>query len=414
MLIRDSIIYFLARYIGGLVSLLTISTFSYILSISDYGIYSLVISLSSSFSAIVFSWIGVSYARLYNKKAETFIKKATFKLSSKLSILSILLLFIFSIITNLVSEKTISFIIFINIATLTVLLGYHTILLQIANSKFDKTTYTKLNLSRLILSLIFGASFSILGIEWCLFGISIGAMLSVLLFSRDTRYIFKESTADESTEYEARILQFGLPLIASIVATALLDNADKFIIAEHLGLESLAYYAAAYSVAQQITGMILSTFYIASYPYIINALNSKNIHNVKRISWFLFISLVSSSILIYIIFLFFSKEIANVIFPKNIALEASKIMPWVSLYIAISCFKNYFLDIPLLIKKKTKLYTYIIILISILNIIGNLVLIPEFGLFGAVYASILASGTGLIITAAISTHLIQRNLSNEE
>lgn len=141
MIIKDSIIYFLIRATSGILGLVSLIVFTNLLSTKDYGIYSLALSLGSSFSAIFFGWLSISYARLHEEQTENIEISIVILYFKAITIMIALspLFFLFEEITN---NQDTPFITLINIALIAVLLGYHSISLQKFNSNFKKKITT--------------------------------------------------------------------------------------------------------------------------------------------------------------------------------------------------------------------------------------------------------------------------------
>lgn len=265
-----------------------------------------------------------------------------------------------------------------------------------------------MNTSRIILSLIFGILLSPFSVDFAIFGTVVGTLISIIFFSDFKKNNF--NLAKRNKLIEKKILTFGFPLIAAAITTAILDNSDKLIISRILNWESVAYYSSAYSIAQQSTGMILSILYMSAYPRIIQsiALNDFHLykHRMKLLISFLFIF----SIITTTVFYFFSMDITDLLLPNEISTEASKIMPLVSLSIAVGCIKSYFLDIPLLIEKKTWLYTMTITITALSNVFFNFILIPSFGILGGAYASLMS----YIIGSSISLYFFIKHANTKK
>src|SRR5262249_53602472 len=62
---RNSIVYFISRGGGGLLTVLTLAVFTRILSPPEYGWYALGVTLFSITAALVFQWLAVAVARFY-------------------------------------------------------------------------------------------------------------------------------------------------------------------------------------------------------------------------------------------------------------------------------------------------------------------------------------------------------------
>ena len=77
----------------------------------------------------------------------------------------------------------------------------------------------------------------------------------------------------------AKVLKFSLPLVAFIILMMIHNFVDRFFIAHFLGLNSLAPYTAAFSIAVVIT-FFHSTISFLLYPELSKKWANKNKTNI--------------------------------------------------------------------------------------------------------------------------------------
>ena len=71
-------------------------------------------------------------------------------------------------------------------------------------------------------------------------------------------------------------------------------------------------------------------------------------------------------------------------------------MPWLAAAIFVGAFKSYFLDVVFQLRHATKYQGYIAILMAAVNILLNLLLLPNYGVIAAAWATLAAFSVGAL------------------
>ena len=181
-----------------------------------------------------------------------------------------------------------------------------------------------------------------------------------------------------------KMLDFGLPLIPAVLCVLTIDLSDRYILEYYKGLDKVGVYSLGYRLGMIMT-LFVSAFRIAWPPFLLSVAEQENAKEIyaKVMTYFLLAALtLFLGVTLYLnIFLrlFVGKEYW----------EAEPIVPIVLLsYLFYGVYINFIAGIY--ITKKTKPIPYITGLAAIVNIVFNLLLIPEFGMRGAAVATLLA------------------------
>lgn len=197
------------------------------------------------------------------------------------------------------------------------------------------------------------------------------------------------------------IFLIGYPVIFHSFAMLLINQSDKFLLAQLRSLSEVGQYG----VATQFSGVITifgSTLAAAYAPILYKNISSKNIekHNEIRKIRKICISVISLfGAVVFILVLRFNKFLLgdNFTFP---------IVTFLILVGAYICFSWYFLYTGYFYHyKKTKLLAFITGSIAIMNIIISFLLIPYYGLIGASIGTLLSYFLGFLMAFIFSKRI---------
>ena len=245
-----------------------------------------------------------------------------------------------------------------------------------------------------LINVTFNCLFNIIFVAYRLMGVE-GIFLAYFLSSGITFILFlpiviKHFLPFFSLEMFKRMLIFGFPFIPATLAIFLIDTIDRAFIKHYLGLDATGIYGAGYRVALVIK-LFINAFQIAWVPFFLSLANDENAKKIfsKILTYFI---LICS--LIFLIFTMYMDQIIrlNIFGYTIIGREfwgSTQIVPAVILaYIFYGIYLNFLVGVYY--KEKTKFLIVITGIGAIVNIFGNIFLIPTFKLLGAAYATVLS------------------------
>ena len=245
----------------------------------------------------------------------------------------------------------------------------------------------------LFLFVIFGLSFykSISAVVMAyLLSAFLGIVFAYFLFSQEGKinFLFDKPLV-------SYYLFNGLPLVLFGLLGYVFFTTDKIILTHLRPIEEVGYY----SLASRILGVVFvipSLFNTALYPYLAQKIGQQAKTTIKSLfELMISISIVVSFFLSFLIFI-----LAPIIIPLffgNQYIQSIKILQ-IFVWLTIFVFPTIFLDYFLISHNKQWLDFWITLIPAILNIILNFILIPIYGVFGAVYASIGAQFINFVLT----------------
>tara|TARA_B100001093_G_C26860315_1_gene1029834 strand:- start:934 stop:2292 length:1359 start_codon:yes stop_codon:yes gene_type:complete len=210
---------------------------------------------------------------------------------------------------------------------------------------------------------------------------------------------------DFNTKTLRNITAFGWPFVMHGLSLNLLGHADKFVIERMIGIEQVGIYTLAYSVGASITFAFqgISTF---MEPLIYKEKDNK-LRNLLLSKYFLFCFV--SSIIFGVLLVFLSESLLTN-FYKNEFNESLELIPFIMMCFLLT---PYYLkaNYELIYKKKTIYIALCSIFCAIMNIIINIILIPDFGLKGAIIATYIAYfAQNFLFTYYLNKQLFQREI----
>jgi O-antigen/teichoic acid export membrane protein len=187
-----------------------------------------------------------------------------------------------------------------------------------------------------------------------------------------------------SSDYLREMLHFSCPLVLSSFAVIGSMFADRFLIKELLTLEDVGYYAVGYRIAM-IVSFVMVGFQGAITPLIYS--NYQNSETPVQISKIFRYFLCFSCLILFFIICF--QYYLVFVLAGSKYLLSMQVIPFLALS---SLFSTMYIFAPgLSIAKKTHIISFINLAGFMLNIVLNLLLIPEWGISGAAFATCLSS-----------------------
>lgn len=192
-------------------------------------------------------------------------------------------------------------------------------------------------------------------------------------------------------------INFGLPLIAYEVAMLILDSGDRFLVQHYLGAIQLGYYSAAYNIGSVFQDTLMYPLNMAIFPIYMRLWVTKGKTETEKF--------LSTTLHHYLFAAIGITALVTVVSGDAVALLASRkfqdahrLLP--VLVVGMMVFAAHIiLYAGLIIEKRSGTMAKIVVSASLLNIVLNVVLLPQIGTMGAAVAT-LASYTFMVILIA--------------
>jgi len=407
---KHTVIYFLIRFISGGIGLFSIYILTRILTIEEYGNFSLLIAILTFTSSISYQWLVIATSRLIieNKQNITPFIKAVIILFILSSIFVSFIIFISTYIYPKITESY-----YLPLLFIAIILGIYNLLIHLANIVQRPFIYGGLTTIRAIFSLLTTVTliqYFETNVISAVIGFSFGFLMSILLFivyfNKQLMNLYSNKKNENSKQFILTLFRYGVPLSFTYLAIMIISTSDRLMLGKMSEITQVAAYSTAYDLTQQTVGVLMSILFLAFFPKILNAYSEQLTDTVKLLMQKLSTLLLIICIFISIIFLIASAGIAKIMFGEEFISLASNIMPIIAIAVAIGGYKGYYIDIIFQLHKRTDIQLIITLFMAIVNILINIILIPKYGAIGAAISTLVAFLLGSVLSWIYSRKLL--------
>ena len=248
--------------------------------------------------------------------------------------------------------------------------------------------YVGLSLFRLLLNIALNVSFLAvwgLGVKGVLLGnlITGGVMTAILCCVLATHE--RRRTVDMALM--RRLLAFGAPLIAAALLATVMHQADRYLLRLFLDMHQVGLYSLAYQIGQGVNTLCLLPF-AAIWSVVMYEIAARP--DAKQVFAQIFEYFVYGLALVLFAASLFAEPILSVLTAPDYV-EAAGLIPVICLaYLFFSLHEHF--RVPVLLAKRTLNLIPVYAVAAILNVVSNLILIPQYGAAGAAWSSVVTFG----------------------
>ena len=404
LMVKDSFKYAVTKLIPGLMGLMTIIVFIRMIGPEEYGKYSIQLSFLMAISAFSIGWLNQSTLRYYSRYQTAALLSRVFGLGILVSILFGLVVLgiasrysIFDSLTG--SESLIGFILFVALCAFQFLSTLFRAQLKPINVIIITTVQSILGLLiPVILLSMFEQSHRFL-----LIGLAMSYCTPPIIFffvniNRVKKFWFKENGIHKSRHILVEFLKYGTPLSLWFALSLSLALLDRFFIKYYFEYETTGIYASFTDLVVRVLSILLFPLTLAVHPRIMSAWNTNNQSAAIALWWKALQYQLGIFIVLMAVVYIFTDNIFNflmVILPDLNVSYSFLLMPILAggflWQFALLCHK------PLEMDQRTKLMALLMLAALCVNLIGNIVYLPHYGIIATAYTYI-ASATVYIIT----------------
>jgi len=404
LMVKDSFKYAVTKLIPGLMGLMTIIVFIRKHGPEEYGKYSIQLSFLMAISAFSIGWLNQSTLRYYSRYQTAALLSRVFGLGILVSILFGLVVLgiasrysIFDSLTG--SESLIGFILFVALCAFQFLSTLFRAQLKPINVIIITTVQSILGLLiPVILLSMFEQSHRFL-----LIGLAMSYCTPPIIFffvniNRVKKFWFKENSIHKSRHILVEFLKYGTPLSLWFALSLSLALLDRFFIKYYFEYETTGIYASFTDLVVRVFSILLFPLTLAVHPRIMSAWNTNKQSAAIALWWKALQYQLGIFIVLMAVVYIFTDNIFNmlmVILPDLNVSYSFLLMPILAggflWQFALLCHK------PLEMDQRTKLMALLMLAALCVNLIGNIVYLPHYGIIATAYTYI-ASATVYIIT----------------
>jgi len=249
----------------------------------------------------------------------------------------------------------------------------------------ESKIYVVYGVSQLAMS-ISANLFFIIYLKLGVFGMVYGQALSncIICFISTGHVLLKNGVGFERAKLKMMI-SFGLPLIPATIFASLMHNVDQYLLRYFKGLETVGIYALGYKIP-----FAINSLFIVSINLIWGSALMFEIYKLPDAREIY--SKITTYLISIFIFLMFITSIFSEYIIRILASEAYyssyHVIPIVCLGLIPYALHN-FISIGVTIYNKTWLFPVSNGIAALLNVLVNLILIPQYGYMGAAWATVI-------------------------
>lgn len=399
MLIKHAFQYLLARGFPGLVNFAALAVYTRLLTVEDFGSYSLIVSTVGLVHVLVFQSLLLVLGRFLpaNQDNPKVVMQPVLALFLTLAA-GVVVLGAGMLFSGMAEEWR-------NLVVLALALSiaqaWHELNLRLATARLEPGRYSLLSGVKALLAVALGGWLAWLG--WGanapLLGLIAGALLSWFFFGRQPWRNVKPHWPDPETlkQYST----YGLPLAMTFVLAWVTSSSDRLMIAWLMEEAAVGLYSVGYDLAQHTLGLLLGIINTAALPLAIRALEHKGIgaasaqmrHNGELV----FVGALAGAAGLLAI----GPAMIILFVGEGFRAGASSVFPWIVVSAAISGIKSFYFDNAFHLTKKSSWLVLTSGLAALVNVIANLLLIPRFGISGAAWGTLVALLIAMVSSAWI-------------
>lgn len=399
MLLRHSATYLLARGVPGLVGFATIIIYTRLLSPEAYGLYALVVTGAAMCNAILYYWLSASLLRFLPQYQdnETDVLNA---ILSGFIFVSFLVGAGGALLVLIWNESEWSGLISIGIL-LVWAQAWLTINLELVRSRLAPMRYGLISMLKAVVALGFGVVLVLHGYNsyGALIGLLIGFFVAGLWSAWGQWLSFKEWHFN--WVLVKKLLGYGLPLTASFASAVIMSSTDRFMIAGMIDESATGLYAAGQGLAQQAVGVLMTMVNLAAYPLILRTLEKVGSDAARVQLRKNAILLLGIGLPVATVFIILAPNISKIFLGEEFQAAGIELIPWFAFAALLDSTRTYYFDLAFYLGKRTRIQFAVMGLAALLNVVLNLWLIPIYGLLGAIYASVVAQGVAVVLSAIL-------------
>lgn len=397
---KESLIYGVGGVVSKFLSVFLLPVLARIFSPNDYGTIDLLTtSFSIIFMVVILGLDGALTFYYFDSKhdeRDKYINSVTSFEMIIACIVSLVIIFLSDYISRIIFSS-INYSIYIKmIAVTTPFELFISFGMRVTRLYFRPWLYNVIVFGRFILYAITTVIFVVF-LKMSIYGYFLGQIVTCIVLSVFILVVLRKTWKFTiQIEYLKKMLFYGVPLVPVSFAYWLMNSSGRYFLQHYCSIDDIGYYAVALKIATLIS-LVISAVDLAWVPF---ALSIKNEPNFREVYANIFNMYIYGTLgIVLFITAFAHPAIYYLAAPQY--LPGAFLVGYLALIQVVNVYYN-FVSIGLNLTKKTYLISYTSGITAGLSIIFNYLLIPHFGLEGAVLSLVVSYSISAICTFWLS------------
>jgi len=194
---------------------------------------------------------------------------------------------------------------------------------------------------------------------------------------------------------------YGLPVSLSLILALIISTTDRFLLAAFLDETAVGVYHAGYSLSNRTLDILFVWMGMAGGPAMVAALERGGRPaleaSAREQSSFMVLLTLPAAVGVALV----AQPLAQVLVGEALVEGAARVTPWVAVGAFFSGVTTYYLHTAFTLGRRTHLLFAAMVIPAGLNLALNLVLIPRFGIDGAMWATAVSYAVGALASWAL-------------
>jgi O-antigen/teichoic acid export membrane protein len=398
-MLRDSIIYILARAVPSVFGFVTGMALTWLLTPTQYGTYGLGLATVTLLAGVFFDWHALSFMRFFQANAAnpTFMPTVT---QSFLMLCALSGALAATVDASGWLSQDYRGLLWVSLPGCWAFAWFE-LVSRVEVARFRPLRYFRMNLMRnaLILALSVLAAWLLRAPLWVLAANYLAMMLTALAFHpsgiRLAPKMFDGGLA-------RRLIAFGWAMAIVRAAGGVSFALDRMLLETLADRAAVGYYTVAYSLAQTTILMIGSGIGSATYSLAVRAVDGGDraaIHaQLSRNCALLFGLLLPATIGVAMV----APGIARLCVSAAFEGPVASLIAWLAIGALFYGFRANYIDHAFQLGHSTNRLALVVAAAVVVNLLLDILLIPRFGYVGCAMASLVASAVGLVLGIILS------------
>ncbi|MEO1028416.1 MAG: oligosaccharide flippase family protein [Pseudomonadota bacterium] len=267
--------------------------------------------------------------------------------------------------------------------------------------------YTLASVSKTVLGFIVGVALAWQAGLGALSPIAGLLAASTVLMLIEGPWLLKQAAGGKSDPQQRRAwLGFGIPTAIAISLDMLLSSADRFLIAVFIDEAAVGAYTAGYGVADKTVLVICAWAALAASPLMMEAYERNGAKAASKeakglINTLLLLGAPAATGLALV-----AKPLAEAMIGEGLRDQAIEIIPWIAFAGLLNGLLIHYVSESFQLAHKTRQRALLMAVPVLANVALNCLMIPTFGLMGAVYATLISYAGALILMALVGRNYL--------
>ena len=194
---------------------------------------------------------------------------------------------------------------------------------------------------------------------------------------------------------------YGLPVAMSLILSLVISSTDRFLLAGFLHEQAVGVYHAGYSLANRTLDVMFIWLGMAGGPAMVAALERGGRpaleETAREQSSFMVLLTLPAAVGVALV----AHPLAQVMVGAALVEGAARVTPWIAAGAFFSGVTTYYLHQAFTLGRRTRLLMAAMTIPAALNLVLNLVLIPTFGIDGAMWSTAVSYAVGAAASFAL-------------